>query len=207
MALQPRRQPKQDRSRATVEAVLDAVTRVLARSGMAAVTTNRIAEMAGVSIGSVYQYFPDKQAIFDALHERHVERIGRRIERTLADHTKSSLEEFVIALLEALVDAHAEEPELHEVLSTQIPRSDGGRSLETRIRNVLRLAVASRTSQTPRDLDLTVFVLANMIESLAHGVVARRPARLSIGAAKEEAVRAVLAYLNAPALARPGRNR
>jgi len=65
-----RRQPQQNRARQTVEAVLDAVVRVLKREGVRAVTTNRIAEVAGVSIGSVYQYFPDKQAILVGLYQR-----------------------------------------------------------------------------------------------------------------------------------------
>src|SRR5437773_55844 len=71
----PRREPRQKRARQTVEIVLDAVVEVLKRDGVSAVTTNRIAEVAGVSIGSVYQYFPDKQAIFMALHARHVDQI------------------------------------------------------------------------------------------------------------------------------------
>jgi hypothetical protein len=58
-----RRRPKQRRAHQTVEAVLDAVARVLKREGVNAVTTNRIAEVAGVSIGSVYQYFPDKRSL------------------------------------------------------------------------------------------------------------------------------------------------
>jgi AcrR family transcriptional regulator len=86
-----RREPKQRRARQTVEAVLDAVVRILKREGVNAVTTNRIAEVAGVSIGSVYQYFPDKRAIFVALHERHIEQIDRVVEGKLFEHAESSL--------------------------------------------------------------------------------------------------------------------
>src|ERR1051325_2320115 len=74
---QTRREPRQHRSRQTIDAVLDAVTLVLKRHGPDGVTTNRIAEAAGVSIGSLYQYFPDKQAIFRALHQRHVDEVRR----------------------------------------------------------------------------------------------------------------------------------
>src|ERR1051325_7945488 len=101
-----RRIPQQPRARETVNAMLDAVARILRRDGIAAITTNRIAEVAGVSIGSVYQYFPDKRAIFLALHDRHVEQIGRLVERTLVAHAASSLEDLVRALLEALIEAH-----------------------------------------------------------------------------------------------------
>src|SRR5271154_3018390 len=101
-----RRRPQQRRARQTVEAVLDAVVRILKREGFQAVTTNRIAEVAGVSIGSIYQYFPDKRAIFVALHERHIQEIDRLVEATLVEHASSSLDTLMRAMIEAMVDAH-----------------------------------------------------------------------------------------------------
>ncbi len=80
-----RRSPTQRRSQQTVKAMLEAVLRILKREGFDAVTTNRIAEVAGVSIGSVYQYFPNKRAIFIALHTRHVEQIDRVIQTALVE--------------------------------------------------------------------------------------------------------------------------
>jgi AcrR family transcriptional regulator len=195
-----RRQPQQRRSLQTVEAVLDAVVKVLKREGVQAVTTNRIAEVAGVSIGSVYQYFPDKRAIFLALHDRHAEKVGRVIESTLVDHAASSLEELLRALLEAIVDAHAPDPELFQLLHTDVPhRADGARQLEGRLRGVLRLALSGRLGELkrPSELEKTLFVVAHMLDSLSHAVVLGRPPQLSLGAAKEEAVRAILAYLRA----------
>ena len=61
--LRPRRSPSQTRSRATVDGILTAAARIFARDGFATGTTNRIAELAGVSIGSLYEYFPNKQAL------------------------------------------------------------------------------------------------------------------------------------------------
>jgi AcrR family transcriptional regulator len=190
-----RRKPQQRRARQTVEAVLEAVIKILKREGSLAVTTNRIAEVAGVSIGSVYQYFPDKQAIFSALRDRHRQAIGRVIERTLVDHADAPPDRLVSALIEALIDEHAVDPELHELLSSGLPHGDGGRGLEFRLRAVLRLALAPKIEEAA--LERTLFVLTNMIESLAHGAVIRRPSRLSLAAAKAEAVRAVMAYLRA----------
>ena len=74
---QVRRQPQQRRALETVSAVLEAAVRILKREGVDGLTTNRIAEVAGVSIGSVYQYFPDKGAIFSALHRRHIEAVHK----------------------------------------------------------------------------------------------------------------------------------
>src|ERR1700677_3780503 len=101
-----RRRPQQLRSQQTVEAVLDAVVRILKKDGIVGVTTNRIAEVAGVSIGSVYQYFPDKRAIFTALHERHIRKIDRLVEAKLAEHAASPLDALMRAVIEAMIDAH-----------------------------------------------------------------------------------------------------
>lgn len=70
--LAPRKQPRQERSAATVEAVLRAATYILTRRGWAAFTTNEVAEKAGVNIASLYQYFPNKEAIIAELQRRHV---------------------------------------------------------------------------------------------------------------------------------------
>lgn len=177
-----RREPRQGRSRQTVHAVLGAVPRVIRREGVDAVTTNRIAEAAGVSIGSLYQYFPNKKAIFSALHERHVEDVHRVIQRTMADHS-SSLDEFTRTLVEGLADLHAAEPELHELVSEQVPEGPSG------FRRALRQTFEHVTSS-----ERMLYVLPNVIEALVHGISQRRPP-LSAASVREEAVQAVLTCL------------
>jgi AcrR family transcriptional regulator len=193
-----RRLPQQRRAHHTVEAVLDAVVQILKRDGFAAVTTNRVAEIAGVSIGSLYQYFPDKRAIFIALHERHVEAIDRLVEAKLLEHAASPLDTLLRAMVEAMVEAHERDPELYELLHTEVPhRAEGTRDFAVRLHVAFRLAIAARANElgTARDLDTIVFVVTHMVEALSHGAVLRRPPGLSLTAAKEEAVRAILAYL------------
>jgi AcrR family transcriptional regulator len=180
-----RRSPRQERSRQTVEAVLDAVERVLKRDGVDAITTNRIAEAAGVSIGSVYQYFPDKQSIFTALHRRHVEQVRQVIEHAVAEHASSSLEDFACSLVEGLLDVHAVDPQLHAIIEEAVPESSPAfrRALHATFERV-----------TP---DRILFVLPHLIEALVHGGMTRRPPSMSLDEAKREAVRAVRAYLSA----------
>ena len=195
-----RRAPKQRRARQTVEAVLDAAVRILKRQGADAVTTNRIAEVAGVSIGSLYQYFPDKRAIFVALHRRHVEQIDRIVERKLIEHAASPLDVLVRGIIEAMVDAHSTEPELHEMLWAEVPhRAEAMLAFPVRIHGAFRLAIGARARgpKVSRDLDTVVFVVSHMVEALSHGAILHRPKGLSLAAAKREAVRAVLAYLHA----------
>jgi len=170
------------------------------RDGARAVTTNRIAAVAGVSIGSVYQYFPDKRAIFIALHERHIEQIDRLVETKLVENAESPLDELIRAMIEAMIEAHQPDPELYALLMAEVPhRAEGTREFAVRLHRAFRLAIASRAHELKRrrNLDKIVFVLTHMVESLSHGAVLQRPPGLSLAAAKEEAVRAVLAYLRA----------
>ena len=72
----PRKLPRQARSQATVDALLDATAQVLVERGYARTTTNAVAERAGVSVGSLYQYFPNKDALITALQQRHVRQMN-----------------------------------------------------------------------------------------------------------------------------------
>jgi AcrR family transcriptional regulator len=195
-----RRRPRQARAQQTVEALLDAVARVIKRHGVDAVTTNRIAVAAGISIGSVYQYFPDKAAIFVALHERHVDEIARALEAALVAHAEAPLAGLVAALVDVMVASHSVDPELHELLFREVPhRAEGARGFVHRLRGALRLALLAKAAELPSgiDLDRAVFMVAHMIEGLSHAAVLERPVRLSLAAAKREVIRAVLAYLRA----------
>ena len=191
-----RREPKQQRSRQTVDFVLEAVQLVVKRHGSQAITTNRIAEAAGVSIGSLYQYFPDKRAIFTALHDRHVEDVRQVIEQTTAGCASAPLEEFTRELVQGLVNVHTEGAELHEIVSSAVPESALG------FKNALHhtfAQVLSRADQRRYSLDETermLFVLPRMVESLVHGAVHQAPAALSRDGARNEAIRTVLVYVN-----------
>jgi AcrR family transcriptional regulator len=189
---QPRREPRQQRSRQTVDAVLDAVTLVLKRHGPDAVTTNRITETAGVSIGSLYQYFPDKQAIYSALHQRHVDEVRRVIEGTLAEHASGSLQDFARVLVNGLADVHTADPELHQLITALVPEGPAG--FRAALGETFEQVIAPSDEEQRRML----FVLPNLIESLVHGLT-RRPSFISLESAKHEAVRTVLLYLSYPA--------
>lgn len=191
-----RREPKQQRSRQTVDDVLEAVQLVVKRHGTQAITTNRIAEAAGVSVGSLYQYFPDKRAIFTALHDRHVDDVRQVIEQTTAACASDPLEEFTRELVHGLVNVHADIAELHEVVSSAVPESALG------FKNALHhtfWGVLSRADQDRYSLDETermLFVLPRMVEALVHGAAHQARAALSRDGARSEAIRTVLVYVN-----------
>jgi AcrR family transcriptional regulator len=182
----------------TVDAMLDAVVKLLKRGGASSITTNRIAETAGVSIGSVYQYFPNKHALFVALHERHIGLVTEVIHRRIADCMESSLEHLVESLVDGMVEAHTIDLELSELLLSEVPhRADGTLDFSIRFHEAFRVALAPHVRSLGRkiDLDIRAFVIANMVEALGHAVVLRRPHGLSLARAKAESCKAVLAYL------------
>ena len=99
-----------------------------------------------------------------------------------------------------MVEAHTPDRELYELLLTDVPhRADGSREFAVRLHGVFLLAISSRKRELKkgRNLDSVVFVVTHMVDALSHGAVLRRPATLSLSDAKEEIVRAVLAYLRA----------
>lgn len=190
-----RREPKQQRSRQTVEAILDAVQRVLTRHGAEAITTNRVAEAAGVSIGSLYQYFPDKQAIFMSLHDRHVDGVRNVIERTMSECTLASLKEFTGELVERLAHVHSEDAELHELLSAAVPWGPDGFKCALRATFAHVISPTKQDRYTTEEAERMLFVLPQLVEALVHGVAHQKQAASRVRA-KDEAIRTVAVYLN-----------
>src|SRR3984885_2816184 len=151
------------------------------------------------TVGSVYQYFPDKRAILVALHQRHIEEIDRMVKTRLVEHASSSLDDLIRAMVEGMIEAHTKDPELYELLFHEVPhRADGTRDFAVRLHGAFLLAISSRAKELKkgRDPDRLAFVVTHMIESLSHGVLFRRPPGLSLVDAKAESMRAVLAYLH-----------
>jgi AcrR family transcriptional regulator len=116
-----RKTPRQARSRATVEAILDAGAQLLGRRGWAKFTTNEVAEAAGVSIGTLYQYFPNKFALIDAITRRHFDDV-LAVLRTMDDDAMSPTER-VEALVHGMITIHSVNPALHGVLLEEAPGS------------------------------------------------------------------------------------
>src|SRR6516165_11432916 len=98
----PRKKPRQERSQVTVEAILDATARVLCTIGYDRASTNRIALAAGVSVGSLYQYFPSKEALVAALVERHVEQMTSLVKTKLAEVASDSVPNAVRTMIQAM---------------------------------------------------------------------------------------------------------
>src|SRR5262249_60436809 len=112
----PRKLASQQRSRLTVDALLEATARILIREGYDRASTNKIAAAAGVSIGSLYQYFPSKEAVVAALIDRHTQELSQVVLNALLKVSAHPLEIGVRELIKAAIDAHRVDPPLHRVL-------------------------------------------------------------------------------------------
>jgi len=193
-----RRMPTQLRARVTVDSMLDATVKLLKGEGSSSITTNRIAETAGVSIGSVYQYFPNKRALFVALHERHIRDVAGIVARKMIECADTSLEQLVESVVDGMVEAHTVDPELSELLQSEVPhRADGTVEFSIRFHEAFRTALAPHVRRFARKIDLNIraFVMANLVEALGHAVVLRRPRGVSLAQAQAESCKAILAYL------------
>ncbi|WP_245315529.1 TetR/AcrR family transcriptional regulator [Bradyrhizobium neotropicale] len=93
-------------------------------------STNRIAELAGVSVGSLYQYFPSKEALVAAVIDRHNQEIMAIVRAALAEAIALPIEKAVRKLVAVAVEAHRIDPKLHRVLAEQIPRTGQLRDVE-----------------------------------------------------------------------------
>lgn len=172
----PRNRPRQQRSQFTFEAILDAAARLFERDGYAGTTTNKVAELAGVSVGTLYHYVPNKDALLYALAERHISQsitALAEVFKTL-DRTRPPLPETVRTLITAVVNLHSAAPHLHRLLFDQSPRTpDGMRALRA-----LEDSLAAQVAQHLRrlgvggpDPDLTALFLVQGVEAQVHGAV------------------------------------
>src|SRR5580693_2078483 len=105
LVLEPRKSPVQARSAASVDAILEATIQVLLNVGKERLTTTRVASRAGVSVGTLYQYFPNKSALLQAALKRHMDGVTEAVERVCREQKGNSLESMATALVDAFLRA------------------------------------------------------------------------------------------------------
>ena len=201
-SLDPRKRPVQRRSIATVDDILTAATQVFEAHGYAAGTTNRIAERAGVSIGTLYQYFPSKEAVAVALLERHMAdtdlRLHQWVDHMVAEHhgLRASLQDYVAGML----DTHSGKPRLQHILLEETPQPHRVHLAVLEAERQAARTVAGLLSRYPEiqrpDLEEASFLVVQTVESLTHRYAAHPDEQvLSRPGFVEEIVTMLSAYL------------
>jgi AcrR family transcriptional regulator len=195
----PRRQPRQERARFTFAMILKAAIAVIDEVGWAHASTNRIAERAGVSIGSLYQYFPNREAILASLMEEHREAVHAVVGRAMAGlgDPAQPVSRSLRRLFEDLVQLHREDPVLTRVLSTEVPhllaRKDHSESEELAV--ALQQALKQRHDTCVVDVASASHVLATTAEALTRWLVHEAPESLDTDSLIREIVTMLSGYL------------
>lgn len=194
-----RKSPRQARSQATVEAILTAAARILTKEGFEALTTNRVATVAGVSVGSLYQYFPNKEALVRALCERHTHGVRDRIRARFAEAWDRPVAEVARAVIQGMVEARRHEPRLHQELLRLAPAVGGLEELhavEQEVEALLAAFIASRPAELgPGDPERRAFIVCHAVQACVHGAVLEKPGWLKDDGLVEELARLVERYL------------
>ncbi|WP_081288265.1 TetR/AcrR family transcriptional regulator [Mycobacterium asiaticum] len=175
-----RRTPSQERSRALVERILDAAQEVLIGHGYDGASTNRIAAAAGVSPGSLYQYFPNKEAIVAAVIDRYSDALAARVASTLTQSLDRPAPEHVRNSVAALLDALDVHPEFLRAVIERTPRLGAGSKLaafEQRIGELTMAYLVMNRDQVRSDVrfDTAAWMLVRMVEHLTVRYILDRP--------------------------------
>lgn len=204
----PRRRPQQARARFTVAAILEAAALVIDDVGWGRASTNRIAERAGVSIGSLYQYFPNKEAILASLHDAHHRDIHDVVAKNLkriAD-PQVALDDGIRGLFQGLIRLHRDDPVVSRVLSKAVPAlpvstreaPSPGHDHEALIR-----LLSSRPDVRVEDLSTTARIVEITIEALTRWMVHEAPADADLDAFVDHSVAMLSGYLSLRRVERP----
>ena len=200
--LRPRKRPVQARSRRTVDAVLKAAAQVFTRRGYAGATTNHIAERAGVSVGSLYEYFPSKDALLVALMEAHLaegETVLQQAAAEVAVRGDHDLAAVVRHVAGAMIELHARDRDLHRILFEEAPLSRRVRQmlLEIEDRAIARVEhlILSHPDVAVPDPTLAAAVVVHTVEALTHRLVLHGGDTVDVDRYVEEIVQLIVRYL------------
>jgi AcrR family transcriptional regulator len=176
-----RRTPRQERSRAMVERIVDAAQEVLIAHGYQGASTNRIAAAAGISPGSLYQYFPNKDAIAAAVIDRYSDSLSARVAATVAERLDQPAPVYVRSSIAALLDALDVHPEFLRAIMEHTPRLGAASKLIAFEQRIAELTLAyltlNRTQLRPDvGFDTASWMLVRMVEHLTIRYILDKPA-------------------------------
>jgi AcrR family transcriptional regulator len=192
-AVTPRKAPSQRRAEATFEVILSATAHILASEGWEAVNTNRVAAEAGVSVGSLYQYFPGRDAILAELGRRHAVSIVGATRETL-ERTKN--QPFAGAIGEAIRTAirlHEVDPALHRAIEDETPRLGPLNWREGAYSDIQRMLgdmfLQRRDELGVEDVEFAAFLATTIVEGVVHAAMVSKPHELRNGRVEAELTR------------------
>lgn len=205
-----RKTPQQARAQETVRAILAATTQILDREGLDAATTTRIAEVAGVSIGSLYQYFSHRDAILSALQNREFERTLELMSTVLAEHNlDQDPEKTIRTVLRGLAELYLASPGLHRVLAIEglrVAKAEHVHAFDLRVIEVVRYFLSStRAPIQTTNIGAAAFLIFQSVRAAMLAFLLEKPPGLDIDRLIDELTNLLIRYLlgSPPHPARP----
>lgn len=199
-----KRRPIQARAQVTRALLVEAAVQLLGRRGYAELTTNHVAERAGVSIGTVYEYFPDKQSIVAEVLDAHLAAgealLLQRAHELAPQATARPLSELVTGWVDAMLELHAADPRLHRVLFSEVPRDRAVQAriavLERRVTQLVESLLSTHPEARIRSPALAAQLVVNTIEALTHRwVVDESGAPVAVATLRSELIKMIVGYL------------
>jgi AcrR family transcriptional regulator len=200
VVLKPRKMPIQARSTASVDAILVATIQVLLSVGKERLTTTRVAARAGVSVGTLYQYFPNKSSLLQATLKRHLEAVGSAVERTCVAQRGKTAVEMVTAVVNAFLDEKMKDVKTSAALYAVSSDVDGAKiSRHVSVRWMKVMTAMLETSSTPvmGDLRLVVAMIQGVITGVSRRLLESDTPMKDFEGVREELVFFVSAYMDA----------
>jgi len=199
-SITPRKTPTQDRARFTITAIMEATAHILREEGHDQLNTNRVAARAGISIGSLYQYFPNKETLIAELRRQHFEEIREEMKKAYLLTENLSFEEASRLLIESSIKAHQIDPLLHQIISTQAPvldlSEDDNSSYSVR-KMIEQFLYAHKDSLRPDlDIPLAANISYQLVESVTHAAVIDEPEMLNHPRFVDELLRMLMVYVH-----------
>jgi AcrR family transcriptional regulator len=174
----PRKSPRQERSRRTVDRILNASARIFHECGYSGATTNDIADEAGVSVGSLYQYFPNKDALLVALTRRHIESTSAGLAHHLGEMHADAGFEFILRNVVNFLVAQHELDHLHLLVMHQAPRTQEiNAELDRAKSHLVNLTdqLLQAHIEDPHRRKLIARMVVATIDASVHDVILRQP--------------------------------
>ena len=202
VVLEPRKSPVQARSMASVEAILDATIQVLLSVGKDRLTTTRVAQRAGVSVGTLYQYFPNKSALLKAVLERHLDAVVEAVEQVCREQRGAALAGMGRALVTAFMTAkmkHARSSAAMYAVSSDFDGAKIRQRMSMRVNKAIVSLLLSAPTPFERDVQVAASVLQGALAGVSQRLLESPAPEKHVDGMREEMIVFAIAYLEAGA--------
>jgi AcrR family transcriptional regulator len=201
--LKPRKQPRQTRSEATLDAIFEATIQVLLAEGPGRLTTTRVAERAGVSVGTLYQYFPHKASLLYAVLQRHLETVVAAVEAVCRDYRGERLAVIAAGLVDGYLDAKTARVDVSRALYLVAAELDTAALIDDisqRIRAAVTALLASASNAAVADLPAVAFTLLAALSGAVRIALERGVTPTTLTMLRPQLITLCRAYLEAVAV-------